>query len=116
MARAVGFEPTTNRLTADCSTAELRPNTHPDSGGRKGAYLVSPDRWVNSANRTRQGRDVAPAVFGRWKRRVVAMLRCCMMDALREWRNGRRSRLKIDRPWAWGFESPLSHQIISSPR
>src|SRR5664280_1825028 len=27
MARAVGFEPTTNRLTADCSTAELRPNT-----------------------------------------------------------------------------------------
>src|SRR5579859_8265605 len=27
LARAVGFEPTTNRLTADCSTAELRPNT-----------------------------------------------------------------------------------------
>ena len=26
LARAVGFEPTTNRLTADCSTAELRPN------------------------------------------------------------------------------------------
>ena len=25
VARAVGFEPTTNRLTADCSTAELRP-------------------------------------------------------------------------------------------
>ena len=25
LARAVGFEPTTNRLTADCSTAELRP-------------------------------------------------------------------------------------------
>ncbi len=27
MARAVGFEPTTNRLTADCSTAELRPTS-----------------------------------------------------------------------------------------
>ena len=26
MARVVGFEPTTNRLTADCSTAELHPN------------------------------------------------------------------------------------------
>jgi hypothetical protein len=25
MARAVGFEPTTDRLTADCSTTELRP-------------------------------------------------------------------------------------------
>lgn len=28
VARAVGFEPTTNRLTADCSTAELRPIAH----------------------------------------------------------------------------------------
>jgi hypothetical protein len=26
MAREVGFEPTTNRLTADCSTVELLPN------------------------------------------------------------------------------------------
>ena len=29
---------------------------------------------------------------------------------LREWRNGRRTRLKIARRKAWGFESPLSHQ------
>jgi hypothetical protein len=27
MAREVGIEPTTNRLTADCSAAELLPNT-----------------------------------------------------------------------------------------
>jgi hypothetical protein len=36
----------------------------------------------------------------------------------REWRNGRRSRLKIDRREAWGFESPLSHQscgVTASP-
>jgi hypothetical protein len=26
LAREVGFEPTTDRLTADCSTAELLPN------------------------------------------------------------------------------------------
>ena len=32
---------------------------------------------------------------------------------LREWRNGRRSRLKIDRRKSWGFESPLSHQAAS---
>ena len=31
MAPAVGLEPTTNRLTADCSTTELRWNTF---GGR----------------------------------------------------------------------------------
>jgi hypothetical protein len=48
MARAVGFEPTTNRLTADCSTAELRPNTRPGSGGREGAYLVSRAEAVNT--------------------------------------------------------------------
>ena len=35
--------------------------------------------------------------------------------ATREWRNGRRSRLKIDRRKAWGFESPLSHQRPSGP-
>ncbi len=28
MAPAVGLEPTTNRLTADCSTTELRWNNH----------------------------------------------------------------------------------------
>lgn len=28
MAREVGFEPTTNRLTAERSTAELLPNIH----------------------------------------------------------------------------------------
>jgi hypothetical protein len=31
MARVVGFEPTTNRLTADCSTAELHPISSPGS-------------------------------------------------------------------------------------
>jgi hypothetical protein len=40
----------------------------------------------------------------------------CMMGALRVWRNGRRSRLKIDRRKAWGFESPLSHQRPAAPR
>ena len=30
LARAGGFEPTTNRLTANYSTAELHPNTSPD--------------------------------------------------------------------------------------
>jgi hypothetical protein len=50
MARAVGFEPTTNRLTADCSTAELRPNIPPGSRHRKRAYLVSRAQPVNSAN------------------------------------------------------------------
>ena len=38
MARAVGFEPTTNRLTADCSTAELRPKNPLSSGRQEGAY------------------------------------------------------------------------------
>jgi hypothetical protein len=36
LARAVGFEPTTNRLTADCSTAELRPIKPSGCGGREG--------------------------------------------------------------------------------
>jgi hypothetical protein len=48
LARAVGFEPTTNRLTADCSTAELRPNIPCGSGCREGAYLVASARRVNS--------------------------------------------------------------------
>ena len=56
MARAVGFEPTTNRLTADCSTAELRPNTVHGSGGREGAYLVSPAGRVNRGKRDHSGR------------------------------------------------------------
>jgi hypothetical protein len=58
MARAVGFEPTTNRLTADCSTAELRPNIVHGSGGREGAYLVAPERRVNSVKRDRYARAV----------------------------------------------------------
>ncbi len=40
LARAVGFEPTTNRLTADCSTAELRPKSPLSSGRQEGAYSV----------------------------------------------------------------------------
>ncbi len=32
LARRVGFEPTTNRLTADRSTTELPPNTCPHFG------------------------------------------------------------------------------------
>ncbi len=51
MARAVGFEPTTNRLTADCSTAELRPNRSHGSDSREGAYLVSPAERVNYGKR-----------------------------------------------------------------
>ncbi len=47
MARAVGFEPTTNRLTADCSTAELRPNSQMRPVDREGAYLVAHARRVN---------------------------------------------------------------------
>jgi hypothetical protein len=35
-----------------------------------------------------------------------------MFAPLREWRNGRRTRLKIVRRKAWGFESPLSHQAF----
>jgi hypothetical protein len=65
MARAVGFEPTTNRLTADCSTAELRPNTRPGSGHREGAYLVSPARRVNTGNSVAPG----PAHFTALSRR-----------------------------------------------
>jgi hypothetical protein len=51
MARAVGFEPTTNRLTADCSTAELRPNKLRGSGRRERAYLVSSAGRVNTVKR-----------------------------------------------------------------
>lgn len=34
MAPSVGFEPTTDRLTADCSTAELTRNNNRENGGR----------------------------------------------------------------------------------
>src|ERR1700761_5826965 len=47
LARAVGFEPTTNRLTADCSTAELRPNNAAGITCCEGAYLVAVSRRVN---------------------------------------------------------------------
>ena len=72
MARAVGFEPTTNRLTADCSTAELRPNTPHGSGGREGAYLVSPARRVNSAKRVS-----ARAIGSRSTRQAAKALNLC---------------------------------------
>ena|ERR1700761_7374203 len=42
----------------------------------------------------------------RRKRRVVLAERCCMMAGLREWWNGRRSRLKIDRPLGMGVRVP----------
>ena len=45
LARAVGFEPTTNRLTADCSTAELRPIS------ARGPYLIG---WNGRVNVTEQ--------------------------------------------------------------
>ena len=37
-----------------------------------------------------------------------------MVAVAREWRNGRRSRLKIDRRKSCGFESLLSHQWPAS--
>ena len=36
MAREEGFEPPTNRLTADCSTTELLPNMSEPKGQIKG--------------------------------------------------------------------------------
>ena len=69
MAREVGFEPTTDRLTADCSTAELLPNIVHGSGGREGAYLVSPALPVNCGNRIWGADPVQPHV-----RRAVAAI------------------------------------------
>jgi hypothetical protein len=61
LARAVGFEPTTNRLTADCSTAELRPNV-PAKG--EGVCLVAHGSKVN---RVRGGRNSGSGPLrGRW--------------------------------------------------
>ena len=70
MARAVGFEPTTNRLTADCSTAELRPKRPLGSGRRERAYLVSQALRVNSVKRLgsdlcdRRQTSIGPAAIG----------------------------------------------------
>lgn len=49
LARAVGFEPTTNRLTADCSTAELRPNS---ARARRGRLSSGP--WRQGQPRSRR--------------------------------------------------------------
>jgi hypothetical protein len=61
LARAVGFEPTTNRLTADRSTAELRPNSAldkrrslssgPPPPGQPRSRPLGPERLVRAVAR-----------------------------------------------------------------
>ena len=68
MARAVGFEPTTNRLTADCSTAELRPNNHHAAHSREGAYLVASVGVVNRINAA-AGKSLRGHLVGHARRR-----------------------------------------------
>ena len=66
-------------------------------------------------DRADSGQDQAHHRCGRrfpagvWLRRPIRYKGARM----REWRNGRRSRLKIDRRKAWGFKSPLSHHYRS---
>jgi hypothetical protein len=103
MARAVGFEPTTNRLTADCSTAELRPNMVHGSGGREGAYLVSPARLVNCGKRDCRAAMRVPFGDGRrigWSGRGYAV---------QMWQVGRHGSADADRRSTWKDAAELPH-------
>ncbi len=52
LARVVGFEPTTDRLTADCSTAELHPNRREAVVSREAGSLEVAGAVVNSLSCT----------------------------------------------------------------
>ena len=85
MAPRVGFEPTTNRLTVDCSTAELpriRPRrtacTKISAAGK--APWRDKERWNNNANgapKKRGGRTGPPKALG--------MVGCLQGKTVKEW-------------------------------
>ena len=127
------------RLALSCPRRRLRhpgaQNTHP--AARAGAHR----RWSQScpahmtskrveahgcptthASRHRgtpsrpATRDPARALADRPLRRrqpvtVRSGPRLVRLEGAREWRNGRRSRLRICRLRAWGFKSPLPHPL-----
>ena len=91
LARAVGFEPTTDRLTADCSTTELHPNTPFD---RQADCLVV---WARGVNR-----HLAHLARCRWRGNLYKHLISAIWVG-RNWGSGigverARSRERAGRP------------------